>query len=523
MPVKFAWLTAGLAERAIQRIVRDGVPPRRRSTKFDLVLPDGGVLPPKLVISEAAKIAGINLTEHDFAGGNETNSVLSSLDFQIWNRRTGTFTDGRPARAAAGGKTERLHFAPTTTQPQQVVVAALKSLGGIGHIDQIVDQCAALGFPQPESSIRRLLQQFSSDAIWTKARKPADAQDLFYSVEGVEKRTGYWGLRGFLASAPQSYPITGLMRQHSSLLSRAETSLDRMKGIALSSGRISAIEVRFSPDSEYPNTLLDDGRIEICGEGRLTVQPANRVNRSMLQAITSGDHAPVYQSIGAGKSRRYAFLGLYRVTSSESRSVQLAGRRHLTDAFIFTLTPAVPAAPAGVSMDLAREPDDVTSRGGFEQPQVRSIADEAPSSTNSATKQHDPEVRRQALERRNHAHHRLVKALQQRAESAALSVFCDQYADMLCDGNIFEMKSVEGDAVRQVRAAIGQLYHYMFIHRNVPGYEEPGLYAVFDKEIDGSFVEYLTSKVRIGVIWLNPDGSFDADSETRAKLPWLSA
>jgi hypothetical protein len=113
-----------------------------------------------------------------------------------------------------------------------------------------------------------------------------------------------------------------------------------------------------------------------------------------------------------------------------------------------------------------------------------------------------------------------VKRFESRAQSAQLQCLCDQYADALCGGDIFEMKTISGDMVKQVRAAIGQLYHYMFIHRNVPGYGLPRLYAVFDKEIASDLVQHLVERARIGVIW-TIGNQFDADPETRARLPWL--
>src|ERR1700736_3657384 len=119
-------------------------------------------------------------------------------------------------------------FQPESGRPQDVVVSALQVLGGIAHIGEIVAQCALIGFPQPEPSIRRMLQEHSSDAIWDKARKPVGARDLFYSVDGVDKRTGFWGLRGFLTSAPLAYPISGLARQNQPPVKRADTPLARM-------------------------------------------------------------------------------------------------------------------------------------------------------------------------------------------------------------------------------------------------------------------------------------------------------
>jgi hypothetical protein len=131
----------------------------------------------------------------------------------------------------------------------------------------------------------------------------------------------------------------------------------------------------------------------------------------------------------------------------------------------------------------------------------------------------DLEARRVALERRNKAHHALVRALTDRAIKAGLDCCCSEYADVLIPGNIFEMKSVSNDEVDQVRAAIGQLYHYRFLHRSWSGYEHSRLYAVFDAPIDGDLVNYL-DEIAIGVIWTRGE-NFEASPRVRSELAWL--
>ena len=59
------------------------------------------------------------------------------------------------------------------------------------------------------------------------------------------------------------------------------------------------------------------------------------------------------------------------------------------------------------------------------------------------------------MERRNRAHHTVLRALADRAEAAKEKCVCTQYADALCDEFIFEVKSIEDhDEVAQVRAAV---------------------------------------------------------------------
>jgi hypothetical protein len=161
-------------------------------------------------------------------------------------------------------------------------------------------------------------------------------------------------------------------------------------------------------------------------------------------------------------------------------------------------------------------------RGGFEPPQTRSIPMSPPMpSTRVGPALKDPEARRVAMERRNRAHHTVLRALADRAEAAKAKCVCTQYADALCDESIFEVKSVEDhDEVAQVRAAIGQLYHYLFIHRDLPGFRYAELFAVFDRPISPSLQTFLSDRARIGVI-IFADGRFHSDDRTMERLPWL--
>lgn len=76
-------LTRAHIEAAVARIDREGVPPRRESTKFHLVV-RGRPYPPKYVVSLAvAEATGRELSPHEFGGGDETNGVLRSLGFTV--------------------------------------------------------------------------------------------------------------------------------------------------------------------------------------------------------------------------------------------------------------------------------------------------------------------------------------------------------------------------------------------------------------------------------------------------------
>ena len=70
-------------EEAIRRIVRDGVPPGRRSRGYCLVA-EGTHLPPKYTIALAHKIAtGEFLASDRFSGGPESNEFLRRRGFAV--------------------------------------------------------------------------------------------------------------------------------------------------------------------------------------------------------------------------------------------------------------------------------------------------------------------------------------------------------------------------------------------------------------------------------------------------------
>jgi len=69
--------------KAIREIQKDGIPPGRSSKKF-YILFEGEKLPPKYVISLANRfVNGRELDSSQFGGGQETNSFLKRLGFDI--------------------------------------------------------------------------------------------------------------------------------------------------------------------------------------------------------------------------------------------------------------------------------------------------------------------------------------------------------------------------------------------------------------------------------------------------------
>lgn len=74
--------------KAIEEIKRNGVPEERQSTRFSLVI-NKICYPPKYVISIANKFAnGTILDSSTFSGGNETNTFLRKLNFEIIEQKT---------------------------------------------------------------------------------------------------------------------------------------------------------------------------------------------------------------------------------------------------------------------------------------------------------------------------------------------------------------------------------------------------------------------------------------------------
>ena len=68
---------------AIQRILRDGIPPQRRSRGYCLVA-EGPHLPPKYVIALAHRAAtGEFLSSNRFNGGAESNDYLERRGFHV--------------------------------------------------------------------------------------------------------------------------------------------------------------------------------------------------------------------------------------------------------------------------------------------------------------------------------------------------------------------------------------------------------------------------------------------------------
>ena len=77
-------ITSAHIEEAIRRIIRDGVPPTRKSRNHCLATKKGEHLPPKYTISLAHEVAtGKSLRWDEFHGGPPSNKFLEHRGFDV--------------------------------------------------------------------------------------------------------------------------------------------------------------------------------------------------------------------------------------------------------------------------------------------------------------------------------------------------------------------------------------------------------------------------------------------------------
>jgi hypothetical protein len=74
------------------------------------------------------------------------------------------------------------------------IILALNLLGGVAHNQEIYAKVREIRkgdlVENWEDDIRATIQRYSSDASTF-----GKGEDIFYSRDGVKKRSGYWGLR----------------------------------------------------------------------------------------------------------------------------------------------------------------------------------------------------------------------------------------------------------------------------------------------------------------------------------------
>ena len=117
---------------AINHIRKNGVPTRRRSTRYCLVH-DGRRYPPKYVVSLAVKSAtGRALDPQGFGGGVETNSLLRRLGFSVGEFKQGDAATRR--QPPAYSRTKRRQKVETDKVTESAKTAARASLIGRGVV-----------------------------------------------------------------------------------------------------------------------------------------------------------------------------------------------------------------------------------------------------------------------------------------------------------------------------------------------------------------------------------------------------
>jgi 5-methylcytosine-specific restriction enzyme B len=136
--------------KALAAIDQDGVPWHRQSTKFDLLY-DGKKYPPKYAVSLAFGFAtGKEL--HGFTGGEETNSFLKSLGFEITEKIEGAYlllrsNEESPWKDEHGAS---YHYGSTVPNNKRVQPGVRflvdrrfdggKKIVGIGEIGEVVEE-----------------------------------------------------------------------------------------------------------------------------------------------------------------------------------------------------------------------------------------------------------------------------------------------------------------------------------------------------------------------------------------------
>jgi hypothetical protein len=122
-------------------------------------------------------------------------------------------------------------------------------------------------------------------------------------------------------------------------------------------------------------------------------------------------------------------------------------------------------------------------------------------------------------EQRSRAHEKLLANVVEAAKGHTTK--SSLLVDLLVNERILiEIKSLEDDALIQVRAALAQLYHYRFVYRH--DLRSPDMLAVFGKPpiVRGDDLSLFLDECDIGVAWAT-DRGFDGTPRARAIAPWL--
>lgn len=228
---------------AVERIRRDGVPPRRdaRSTRVHV---DGGTWPAKYVLGLAWEAAhGRTLNSEDYTGGLATARVLTALGFDV--DHDGTRLPGAPvgrvAEAGAGASPRRRLMAASVAMTGTTSQGARDNAQRMGLLGQIIDTVVADARPG-DSAVLVLpggyfrLDRFVGDLNVTDRHKAIEEADFASAclagaarlasrvpgavlVVGVDSVTGKgewadqmavaWGATGLLGVGRKVFPTAG--------------------------------------------------------------------------------------------------------------------------------------------------------------------------------------------------------------------------------------------------------------------------------------------------------------------------
>jgi hypothetical protein len=372
-------------------------------------------------------------------------------------------------------------------------------LGGEAHYSDLYRHIA-LNPRRPlgkswQAVVRRTIEEHSSDStIWHKRALP----DLFRSVSGLG--AGRWALRDSNGG-----------RNHLILRSNTDSSWNDTDGESYHFGRTVSNWTKVLPGSEALVERIAGGKHYLIGKatiGAVLPESTDRFIARYDSYENFGEPIPIPQGAAASIS---ALAG-----HNPQHSISVIPE----DQFGALLKDIDETKTTRVTIEQITSP--AYERGGNEQPHRRPIGDRPPRPSTKELAKSDPEARRQALERRQVGHHNLVISFRDANLRNGVDVDCTQYADALAASWIFEMKTIEHDAIAQIRAAIGQLYHYLFLHRYEPGYEAASLCIVLDKEIDQELIFFLVAKVNISVIWFE-GGEFKGAGAILHAFPALFA
>jgi len=128
-----------------------------------------------------------------------------------------------------------------------------------------------------------------------------------------------------------------------------------------------------------------------------------------------------------------------------------------------------------------------------------------------------------AIQERSNAHEQLASRIAECAVRWGLLVSSSILVDLIIGDDVFiEVKTLNGDAVRQARNALAQLYYYRFVYRK--RFPSARLLAAFSRYPDqaGNDITQFLSECGIESVWA-ADGAFDGTMKARQIIPWLFA